>query len=87
MSSNPNPILAYCACGKELGFCPTTCRRCLCHPCQHGIPINDCDDCLVYLALRHANTQDALATAFAKGTGREKEEVLDQLRELSRREP
>ena len=39
------------------------------------------------IGLRHANMQDALATAFAKGTGQDKEEVLDQLRELTRREP
>ena len=45
MSTNPNPILAYCACGKEQGFCPTTCRRCLCNPCGCGEAKDDCEIC------------------------------------------
>ncbi len=40
---------------------------------------------LARAGLRHAQMQDALATAFAKGTNQSKDSVLEQLRELDRR--
>ena len=45
MSVNPNPILAYCACGLEIGFCSVDCTKCICNPCGCSPPtsIDDCD--------------------------------------------
>jgi hypothetical protein len=40
---------------------------------------------LARVGLRHANMQDALATAYAKATHQPKDAVLEQLREIEAR--
>ena len=70
----------FCAaCNEGTGF------ECATHERDwYDCNIKEANRLTAQVGLRHANMQDALATAYAKATGKTKDSVLEELRELER---
>ena len=81
--------VSACCYAPEHPESPLMCIKCNEHTnfdcAKHEQPWDVCVKAFVEVALRHANMQDALATAFAKATNQSKDDVLGQLREVTRR--